>query len=85
MNTLLRFIKKSYEGQAYTHLLVRFGLLKNCAAFAAHAARRVGRVASRKTLLQRFLIASTASRVFQQPIRVYSRSFAVRKSESIYQ
>jgi hypothetical protein len=70
----------------YTHLLIRFGLLKNCAAFAAHAARRVGRrVASRKTLLQRFLIATTASRVFQQPIRVYSRSFAVKKSESIHQ
>jgi hypothetical protein len=34
-----------------------------------------------KALRQRFLIATTANRVFQQPIRVYSRSFAVKKSD----
>jgi hypothetical protein len=35
---------------------------------AAHGLGRVGRrVASRKTLLQRFLIATTASKVFLQP------------------
>jgi hypothetical protein len=44
-------------------------LMKNYAANAAHGQGRVGRrVASRKTLLQRFPIATTAGKVFQQSI-----------------
>jgi hypothetical protein len=81
----------------YTHLLSQFGSLKNCAANAAHCRGSVGRrVATRKALLLRFLIATTVSRVFQQSISdhqcpsvvknlirkisVHSRSFAVFKT-----
>jgi hypothetical protein len=63
----------------YTHLLSQFGSLKNCAANAAPCRSSAGRrVATRKTLLQRFLIATTASRVFQQHIRVHLRPSAVK-------
>jgi hypothetical protein len=52
---------------------------ENCAA--QHTAQAVLAVGLRqKALRQRFLIATTASRVFPQPIhiRVYSRSSAVK-------
>jgi hypothetical protein len=45
-----------------------------------HTAKAVLAVGLRqKALRQRFLIATTASRVFQQPIRVHSCLFAVKK------
>jgi hypothetical protein len=58
-------------------------LVKNCAANAAHGQGRVAVGLRQKALRQRFLIATTASRVFQQPvnIRVNSRPFAVKKSD----
>jgi hypothetical protein len=49
-------------------LIDSIGCYENCAASAAHGRGRAGRqVASRKTLLQRFLLATTAGKVFPQP------------------
>jgi hypothetical protein len=48
----------------YRHLLIWFRLLKNCAA-RQHTAKAVLAVGLRQeALLQRFLIATTANRVF---------------------
>jgi hypothetical protein len=52
-----------YEGQAL------MGCYEKLCCCAAHGQGRVGRrVASRKTLQQRFLIATTAGKVFPQPM-----------------
>jgi hypothetical protein len=45
-------------------------LLKNYAASAAHGQGRVGRRVAPESTAQRFLIATTASRVFQQPVLI---------------
>jgi hypothetical protein len=47
-------------------------LMKNCAASAAHGQGRIAVGLRQKELPQRFLIATTASRVFQQPIVIIS-------------
>jgi hypothetical protein len=48
----------------YAHLLIRLGLLKNCAANAAHGNAVLAVGLRAETLLQRFLLATTASSVF---------------------
>jgi hypothetical protein len=53
--------------------------MKNCAADAAHGQGRVAVGLRQKALPRRFLLATTANRVFQQPIRDHSCLFAVKK------
>jgi len=57
-------------------------LLKNCAANAAHGNAVLAVGLRAETLLQRFLLATTASSVFQQPPNIRANPPALRSSRS---